>query len=210
MAQAAPGQWYYDNDGDLRQMPSSRARSYYDNSGDLRISDPKNRDVYYNPAMHKPTGPTQAELNQKQADALLKQWYADEASRKAQTQGLVSDITTKSKAAGKSAVDAFKERSKAAADAAKQTMKKPVSGVATIDLAALKPLQKITGVALNSALTGGNAATQQFYINPESTQAQFAVGAPVGGGGIGTRQRASTTQMEPTKDTLGSKRKDQL
>ena len=74
----------------------------------------------------------------------------------------------------------------------------------------MAPLQDITGVSLNPALTGGNAATQSFYLSPESTQSQFAVGAPVGGGGIGQRQKGTTDAITSRTDSLGARRKDEL
>lgn len=106
------------------------------------------------------------------------------------------------------AIDTYQNNAANLASQAQQSLANPVNvGNPSPDLGAL---QKITGVALNPALEGGNAAQSSFYVSPESTQSQYAVGAPVGGGNIGTRQRASTPGINPTTDKFGGGTKDQL
>jgi len=151
--------------------------------------------------------PSRADVGKSQ----LEGWYAQEAARKAATEGKVGSITSKAAADKAAAITAYTAKNKAAMEAARAATSKPVSGVATFNANSLKPLQQVTGVAVNDAFAGGNNATDAFYVNPQSTQSQYAVGAPVGGGDIGTRQRATTTAaLTPTTDTLGSKRKDQF
>lgn len=99
------------------------------------------------------------------------------------------------------------ERSRIA-EQAKRVQEQPIG--APTRTPNLAPLQNITGVSLNPALTGGNAATQSFFITPESSQSQFVVGAPVGGGNIGVRQKPSTGNVTPTSDPLGTYTKDQF
>lgn len=74
----------------------------------------------------------------------------------------------------------------------------------------LAPLQETTGVALNTELAGANNAQNAFYVAPDSTGSAFNVTSPVGGGGLGVRNRASTSDLTSDRDTLGSKRKDEL
>lgn len=81
---------------------------------------------------------------------------------------------------------------------------------APIIVPSLAPVGKVNNVDTNAALAGTNAATDSFYLNPESTQSQFSVGAPVGAGQIGQRQRPTSNNIVSRSDTLGSKRKDEL
>lgn len=95
-----------------------------------------------------------------------------------------------------------------AADQANQLLATPVGAPQSVPN--LAPLQEITGVALNPTLSGGNAAETPFFLNPDSTASRFSVGAPVGGGGIGPRQRASTDKLVSETETFGGGKKDQL
>lgn len=134
-------------------------------------------------------------------------WKSDRAARMDASVASTQDRLAAEKA---SALDAFRKQQEQLSESANRTMQEPVSGAFDIDVNALKPLQEITGVALNNTLTGGNAATDSFYVTPENTQSQFTVGAPVGGGMIGTRQRASTDDITSKPDRLGNRRKDQF
>lgn len=95
-----------------------------------------------------------------------------------------------------------------AADQANQLLATPAGAPQSVPN--LAPLQEITGVALNPTLSGANAAETPFFLNPDSTASRFSVGAPVGGGGIGPRQRASTADLTSDTDTFGGGKKDQL
>lgn len=74
----------------------------------------------------------------------------------------------------------------------------------------LSPLQEITGVQLNDDMAGTNTATNSFFIAPESVASNYNVAGSPLGGGIGGRQRASSTDLTSRSDTLGAKRKDEL
>jgi hypothetical protein len=87
-------------------------------------------------------------------------------------------------------------------------MKKPVGGVATFNANTLKPLQAVTGVKLDKKLAGANKGSGQFYTAPEDTAAKFSVGASVGGGDVGVRQKATTSAVSSTPDNLGSRKKE--
>lgn len=98
----------------------------------------------------------------------------------------------------------------ARADLGKQAdaqLSSPLSAPVTVPVQA--PINQVNDVGTDAALAGTNAATSAFFINPESTQSQFAVGAPTGGGGIGQRQRGQAS-AGPESDTLGVKKKDKL
>jgi len=74
----------------------------------------------------------------------------------------------------------------------------------------IAPLEQITGVALNDALAGNNVATEAFFVRPENSVGRGNIGAPVGGGNIGSRQRNDTANLSARTDSLGAKSKDQF
>lgn len=91
---------------------------------------------------------------------------------------------------------------------AEQQLKSPLA--APIPVAQMEALAPVTRVNTDPSLQGFNSATQQFYVSPDSIQSQFNVGAPVGGGGIGQRQKTSTSEITSRPDALGTRSKDEL
>ena len=190
-AQPTQGTAYYDSSGDLRHRPATAMQRAV---------------AAQKAAVAAGRAPSRGDI----ASSQLKQWYAGEAARKAATGDKVKSITASTDAASKAAIDALKAKNAAASAAATAALKKPVASAGSFNAGSVKPLRAVTGVDPSIGLAGGNAATAQFYIPPESTVSQFNVTGATGGGGLGTRQKASAGNVQSTPDKLGGKGKDQL
>lgn len=117
----------------------------------------------------------------------------------------VTDIRAQNTAARDTAVSALMQQMKQRGEQAKLALQNAPKAPTIVPNAA--PLKAITGVSLTPELAGVNAASSAFSIAPESTQAQFAVGAPVGGGNLGQRQKKTTNDVVSQPDNLNSSRK---
>jgi hypothetical protein len=148
------------------------------------------------------------DANAKKAAALQASMGGRESALKDQMIARQRQFDQQLKANKDAALGAFEAQRQGLQAAAKQSMASPVSAPNMVG--SMAPLEAVTGVSLDAAMAGRNAASQAFYLNPQSTQSQFAVGAPVGGGGIGQRTSASTPGITSRSDTLGNKRKDQF
>lgn len=187
------GKMYYDSEGDLRQ--EEVGKPYYDSEGDLRYEN-KVKKQPVRVVGKKPINP------KKRANQMLKKWYKQSDARARKTERLVDEIKDASNAERKTSVQQYMEKTKSREAAGKAIAKQPVSGVANIDINAIKPLQDITGVALNSKLAGGNKATSAFYIPPSTAKSQFNVGGSTSAGTLVPRQKPSSTSITSGKDDL--------
>lgn len=141
----------------------------------------------------------------REAAALLAGGRSEDASRRAALDTRVTDIRTQNKAEQDAAVSALMQQIRDRGEQAQRALQNEPKAPSVVPNAA--PLKQITGVSLTPEMAGANAARNAFYISPEATQAQFAVGAPVGGGGIGQRQRGTTERIVSEPDNLNATRK---
>lgn len=126
------------------------------------------------------------------------------ASLDAQRQRNFDDISS-ARATAMADMHARNERMRTQAE---RTLSSPAS--APVIVPAQAPINQVNDVGTSAALAGNNAATGAFFITPQSTQSQFAVGAPIGGGFIGARQRGSTEDITSDTNRLGGGRKDEF
>lgn len=139
---------------------------------------------------------------------MMKEGTAADAARRAALDTRVTDIRTQNNAAKTAAVSALMQQMKDRGEQAKLALQNaPKPPTISVNGA---PLKQVTGVSLTPELAGTNTAQSAFYIAPESTQAQFAVGAPVGGGNIGQRQKKTTNDVVSQPDNFNSSRKGEF
>lgn len=140
-----------------------------------------------------------------QAAALTQQGQAGVQQQRDNLATRVTDIRSQNENAKQVAVNTLMQQMKLRGEAAQRALaNEPKAPTITPNAA---PLKQITGVSLTPELSGSNAADSAFFLSPEASQAQFAVGAPVGGGGIGKRQRGTTERIVSEPDNLNSSRK---
>ena len=133
----------------------------------------------------------------------LREFYAQQARQLQQTRAdNMADIAARRSSALADMEARNKQLLEQANRASSQQMSVPVPIQA--------PINPATDVKVNPNLVGNNAASQAFYIAPQSTQSQFAVGAPVGGGFIGARHRGSSEDITSESNRLGGGKKDQF
>lgn len=106
------------------------------------------------------------------------------------------------------AIDAMRASTDQLREQSERKLSSPLA--APITVPTMSPANPMTNVQTSDAYAGTNAAENKFYVSPESTQSQFAVGAPVGGISLSQRTKGSTERLGGKTDTLGSKRKDEL
>jgi DNA polymerase II small subunit/DNA polymerase delta subunit B len=141
----------------------------------------------------------------REAAAITTAGQSEDAARRAALDTRVSDIRGQNETAKQTAVSALMQQMMDRGEQAKRTLANAPTAPSITPNAA--PLKQITGVSLTPELAGANAAKSAFFLSPEASQAQFAVGAPVGGGGIGRRQRGTTERITSDPDNLNSGRK---
>lgn len=141
----------------------------------------------------------------REAAAITAQGQTEEAARRAALDTRVTDIRSQNDAEKNAAVSQLMQQMQMRGEQAQRELANAPKAPTITPNAA--PLKQITGVSLTPELAGANAAQSAFFLSPEASQAQFAVGAPVGGGGIGQRQRGSTERIVSQPDNLNSSRK---
>jgi hypothetical protein len=151
---------------------------------------------------------SEAARRQAARDAVAQRLAAGKQGVADQRQALasrVTDIRAQNDAARQTAVNTLMQQMKQRGEQAKLALQNAPTPPSVTPNAA--PLKQITGVSLTPELSGSNAAQSAFYVSPESTQAQFAVGASVGGGNIGQRQKKTTKDVVSQPDNFNSSRK---
>lgn len=157
---------------------------------------------YTGAAPTAPSGPTGFQVNATQAarsvnDNMLEYFKQRNSELAAQNTTNQSNI-----AAQRSTALAEAEANNAQMrEQAERTLQSPIN--VPISIPTQAPANPVDNVSVNPALQGQNNATGAFFVSPESTQSQFAVGAPVGGGFIGARLRKSTDDLKSKNDRLG-------
>lgn len=145
------------------------------------------------------------EEQKRQAAALLSGAQGEDTSRRAALEARAADIRAQNEAEQRSAVSQLMQQMQLRGEQAKRAMQNAPTPPSITPNAA--PLKEITGVSLVPGMAGANNARSAFFLSPEASQSQFAVGAPVGGGNIGQRQKGSTSDIVSQPDNLNSSRK---
>lgn len=147
----------------------------------------------------------QAAINEVRADELLTAGRSKDAARRGALDTRVQTIRDTNASEKQAALTALQQQLMMRGEQAQRTLQSAPQAPTVTPNAA--PLKAITGVSLTPEMAGANTAQNAFFISPEASQAQFAVGAPVGGGNIGRRQRGSTENIVSEPDNFNSSRK---
>jgi multidrug efflux pump subunit AcrA (membrane-fusion protein) len=150
-------------------------------------------------------GMFQAMENARLSKQMIAEAQRNDAAQRSALDTRSADIRSQNQAAQKTAVSQLMQQMQQRGQQAKLAMKNAPAPPSITPNAA--PLKQITGVSLMPGMAGANNAQSAIFVSPEASQSQFAVGAPIGGGNIGQRQKGSTTDIVSQPDNLNSSRK---